>query len=583
MFVPKLFVFFKSLLFALVFIIMTNSVCFAHEEKPVNFIFLLDVSGSMVSRTTMVKDANGKQITLFESLRRAIKDIVADKRLIKVGSRVCFITFGTEVAEKKNWPQKILNGTDREKLIEFIEDSENLKADRIGDTYMGGALNLALAKATKFREQSDPCTTTFILMLTDGWDEPPKDAKYDVRDMASKVVLGQRQAKEKVGIDTWQIAVVGLKRLPRLKEGTTTASELSSLLNGTFLDVTQEKGSSVSKKIYKALSKILLNQRGEFKLVQTDSSGVVNFGEIQGGGEAQTTIEVELSACDEEEISSVKLSDEKIDGKQLSEIIEQINAISSGAEKITPLSDLESGALSVTSEKPKYTVVPMIDENGKRSPQRQSITLHAKAGSKLPVGRFVGCLKLISTAKVPTCIPFIISAPARLTTSEDEIKVQYKRKGFLQPEVINGKISVDFMQAKGSQEGAVYKISARIKSLTRVKRNGKPKKPLQKISAEAFNNGKPIDIKYDTSSSSSKNIEIPFEFPRSVHPGIYKGVVSLDIDGPPEMVAPKEIPVTIVVKPNEWEQVAPIAIPMLLLLGFGIVVYVYYSLKSKRR
>lgn len=529
----------------------------------------------------MVTDASGNKVTLFESLRKAIREIVNDKRLIKKGSRVSFITFGTVVEEKKSWPSQINGPEDRSKLIALIEDKDSLKADRIGDTYMGGALNLALGKAEEFCASSDPCTTTFILMLTDGWDEPPKDAKYDVRDVAKQVVEGQNATQVKVGIDTWQIAVIGLKSLPKIKEGTTTAVEVASLLNGTFLDVTQEKGSSVSKKIYKGLSKILLNQRGELNLV--GDGKVVDFGEIDGNGKADTSIDLELRACDKEEITSIKVAHKEEISKRMQEILASVEANLESEEKLTLLSEVPDDAITLKTEKESYLVEPVVDETGKRFPKLQKLNLELKAGSSLPVGKYLGCFKLVSSAKVPACIPFIVSAPARLTIKGNEIDALYKRKGFFSTGSIKDKLTLQFAQAKGSQAGAVYKIKAVMKSPVRVKRNGKPMKVRQELPAKLFNNGNPIEIVFDTNEKSEESLEIDFSIPSKTHHGIYKGVIELDIDGPPEMVAPKEVPITITVKASDWEQVAPIAIPMFLLLIFGIFVYAFYWLKSHKR
>ena len=533
----------------------------------------------MVSRTTMVTDSSGAKITLFESLRQAIRDIVSDKRLIKEGSRLCFITFGTKVEEKKTWPESISSDKDRQKLIDLIEDQSTLKADRIGDTYMGGALSLALAKAIQFRNQSDPCTTNFILMLTDGWDEPPKDAKYDVREVARKVVSGQKEVKEKIGIDTWQIAVIGLKQLPKMKEGTTTAEELATLLNGTFLDVTREKGKSVSSKIYAGLSKILLNQRGRLTLVNPFE--LINFGSIDGDGKATASIALELNACDKEEISSIRVAN-KVEQTKLSEYLEKASSATEADEKIVSLTYLDRDALIVESEKEKYLIEPKIDENGKRFSKIENLKITAKAGSKLPVGKFLGCLELVSSARVPDYIPFLITAPARLTAKDDLIDVKLRREGFFRPKAVDTTFDIEFQQAKGTQKGAVYEISAQVEPLVKLKRNGKPKKPKKEMPAKYFNDGKPISITFDTNKEETSVLKCHLRIPPKAKPGTYKGFIKLDIKGPPEMAAPKEVPILLSLKPTKWEQVAPIAIPMFILLIIGVAFYIFMAMKSYR-
>lgn len=243
------------------------------EERPVNFIFLVDVSGSMVMKSTMVTAPNGTQITLFEALREALKQIVNDRRLIGAKSRISFITFGTQITEKSSWPEQLQADSDRETLISRITDPVELQADKHGDTYMGGALDAALTKANQLYSQQDPCTTTFIIMLTDGWDEPPKGAQHQVRSVAAQIVAKEKQIQSKLGVNTWQVAVVGLQRLPDRKAGTTTAAELAKLLGGTFLDVSKEGGGSVSERIFLSLKRTVEGLKGDIKFVGTPPEG----------------------------------------------------------------------------------------------------------------------------------------------------------------------------------------------------------------------------------------------------------------------------------------------------------------------
>lgn len=90
----------------------------ADPDRATNFIFLIDVSGSMVSKSTMVKDSDGRTVTLFEALREALEQIVEDERLIGRNSKIAFITFGTTVKEKLGWPSRLATSDDRRLLLE---------------------------------------------------------------------------------------------------------------------------------------------------------------------------------------------------------------------------------------------------------------------------------------------------------------------------------------------------------------------------------------------------------------------------------------------------------------------------------
>lgn len=571
-------------------------------DKPVNFIFLVDVSGSMVSKTTIVTDAAGNKITLFEALRGAVRNIVSDGELIKQGSRVSFITFGTNVVEKTAWPATISSEEDRTRLVTLIDTPAELSADRKGDTYMGGGLNQALAKANEFVSKSDPCTTTFIMMLTDGWDEPPKDAKYNVRDIAKQFVARKEEIKNKVGIDTWQVAIIGLKSLPRIKEGTTTAAELSGLLGATFLDVTQEKGRSVSEKIATALGKIISNQRGTFTLVSTSASDkrmvatklpvdeatgekipVLDFGVVNNVGEAKGSFVLRLSACDMEELTSVKESSTRLPKAQWKPVIEGLKPALREGETITLVADLPTGAVQITPEKSPLGVTPEIEESGHRNPVEQTVKLTARAGAKLPVGTFLGCMNLTSTARVPEKIFYLISAPSRLTTKDDTVSESVKRQGFIVLQDSDAKLKVTFEQSEGSAKGATYNIEASVTEPRLVRRNGHPVKSGETLDQKLFNNGEPIKITLDTNKEPSKDIVFNVFLPKTTPAGTYSGRIQFKIQGPPDMVAPADIPFEIELKPSDWEIIAPIAVPMTLLLVVGLVAYVYFVIVNQPR
>lgn len=131
---------------------------------------------------------------------------------------------------------------------------------------MVGALDLAYAKAQQFSAGSDPCTTTFIIMLTDGWDEPPPGARLKVHPTAARLVARQQQSRSKLGASTWQCRVIGLQRLPERKLGAITARQLADLLGGEFIDVSKQADASVPGRIFSALRQTIECLRGQIKL-----------------------------------------------------------------------------------------------------------------------------------------------------------------------------------------------------------------------------------------------------------------------------------------------------------------------------
>lgn len=557
-------------------LVMCGLPCWSASDKPVNFIFLVDVSGSMVSKSTMVTDGSGGTITLFEALRKAVQNIVSDSRLIKQGSRISFITFGTTVSEKSDWPTSITTDEDRTKLVQLIGDPTALSADRKGDTYMGGALNQALVRADNFLLKSDPCTTTFIMMLTDGWDEPPAAAQYKAADVAQQIVRKKETIKRKVGIDTWQTAVIGLKRLPTSKVGTTTAAQLSKMINGTFLDITQEKGKSVSDQIYLALSKILENQRGTFSFPGNKKDQVVDFGTVDGGGVAHGSFDIELLACDKEEISAIQEASAAAPANYWPGAREKVfnkNIVNN----LLVISELPADAVKIIPDQMPLVVSPIVDSEGRRQVTGQKVKLTLQAGSSLPVGNFIGRLKLLSSARIPDSIPYVVSAPARLATKDDLVKVTVKRKGKLTKEDTETELTITFMQSEGSPPGANYKIEIPAPSAESDKRSH------EALASKCFNSGKPTTLNFDTNKQKSATATVPIIIPAEQSIGTYKGKFKFDISGPSEITAPTEVPFEITLTPTDWERIAPIAVPMILLLIVGIVIYIYLYAVSQRR
>ena len=62
-------------------------------DRSANFIFLVDVSGSMLFPANQVRAADGRTVTLFEALREALKQIAQDERLLINNNKINFIKF----------------------------------------------------------------------------------------------------------------------------------------------------------------------------------------------------------------------------------------------------------------------------------------------------------------------------------------------------------------------------------------------------------------------------------------------------------------------------------------------------------
>ncbi len=95
----------------------------------------------------MVTAADGTQVTLFEALRQALKQVAEDPRLINPKSRISFITFGTKITEKTDWPSKLETAEDRQSLLKVIQSPDALNADKHGGYLYGWCAGSGFAES----------------------------------------------------------------------------------------------------------------------------------------------------------------------------------------------------------------------------------------------------------------------------------------------------------------------------------------------------------------------------------------------------------------------------------------------------
>ncbi|HNB21856.1 MAG TPA: VWA domain-containing protein [Candidatus Melainabacteria bacterium] len=575
------------------------------RERPVNFVFLVDVSGSMVLKSTMVKGPDGKDITLFEALRSALKQMVEDSRLIGPASQVSFITFGTAITEKADWPTKLADPAQRSMLVNKIVSAETLAADKHGDTYMGGALHAAVEKARAMAKEGDACTMTFIVMFTDGWDEPPAGAPYKVRDVSKQILLEKRIAKEKVGVDTWQTRVVGLQRLPDSKAGTTTAKELATLIGGEFIDVNSQSGGTVSDRIFAALKKTVESLKGEIVLGSGANaatiggaaapekgmkSGVVHFGNVDGNGMSDCSFPVELRSCYAEQVGKVEECSTSLDPASRARELSKVVASSALGSNIRLVSNLPPGAITVAMTQADVVLAPIIPGRKYEGDKPTNLVpVTVQAHSNCPAGHFLGFLKMSSTARVPQYVPFVLSVPSRLVVSPESIKVKVKKPGFFWPEPTAVEIASSIGQSEGAKRQTSVNVEvtpepAHLKAAT-AKSGTASEYQNEKIDVADINDGKPLKFTYDAAKGEKQEIKMNIAIPAKQKPGVYTGKLLVKVTGDSETMAPSQIPFEVVVDPSPWEEVAPVAVPLIIVCiivcGFGIFLWLS-TLKRSR-
>jgi uncharacterized protein YegL len=542
-----------SLLFALA--IQAVYCATSTDDRPVNFIFLIDVSGSMLYKSEMVKAKDGSQVTLFEALREAMRQIASDERLVGKASKLSIITFGTVVNEKDTWPKTVQTAEDRQQLLNLINSSDQLQADKHGDTYMGGALHSAYNKANELQAASEKCTTTFIIMLTDGWDEPPKNAQYRVRDEANILLAKKREMRNKIGFDPWQVRVIGLQSLPDRKSGTTTAKELATILGGQFIDVSAQQNGTVSERIFLALKQAVDEQKG--KITFPSDFKFVDFGKANNDGLAEGKIPARLESCDSFDITGV---------------VDETGHAQSGKDAA---GGLPPGAITLALAQSSYALSPH-PPGSNPSEGADEVLVKATVHNSCPAGKFCGTLRLVSNAKVARSLPFAITVPARIVAEPEEITVEARKSGFLSPQGLEVPLKFALKEAPGSHAHANLKVAVKPEAATL--KSGNPHESIN-IPTQSFNSGKSLQNEWNTESSGPEEFTVPVQISSDQLPGHYAGKLTLELEGlSGELIAPKAVPFTLIVKPSPWEEVAPVAVPILavcaLSVGFAIFLWV---------
>lgn len=559
------------------------------EQHPGNFIFLIDVSGSMLFKKEMVRAADGTEVTLFEALRQALKQIVSDERLISTNSKVAFITFGTTINDKPTWPDTLKNSDVRNDLLAKISSADELQADKHGDTYMGGALDKAYEKATKFAAGSEPCATTFIIMLTDGWDEPPRGATLPVRVVAQKIVDKQKEIKHRLGVNTWQTRVVGLQRLPDRKAGTTTAEEVAHLLGGEFLDVAQQGSGTVADRIAAAIKKTIRDLQGRVILAGPTDGGVAAFGVLQGGADSNCNIRVNSSSCYGEQLLSVSDQTNTLSPTDWQTVRAKLHMAEQHSllknpvpiEQCIPLSNAPSSAITFHIKDGAVPLAPAAeqtskDDNTHRSNgQWQPLDIVAHVDRHCPPGNYIGALKMTATAHADDLVPFFIAVPARLVTSTDTISAKIRKTGFFRADPARTEMKFEVNAQIPSEQRLQEEISVEPQRAT-------TKQGDLKFETAHINGGKPAVIRLNTAEAKAQPVTLAVDIPAEQMPGKYDGVIKLRLSGASKALAPADVHYSLDILPSPWEEVRPVAIPIGIIFAIFVVLGIWLSLALRR-
>jgi hypothetical protein len=216
------------------------------------------------------------------------------------------------------------------------------------------------------------------------------------------------------------------------------------------------------------------------------------------------------------------------------------------------------------------------------------VPVTVQAHSNCPAGHFLGFLKMASTARVPQYVPFVVSVPSRLVISPESIKVKVKKPGFFFPESTAVELSATLGQSEGAKRQTAVNVEVVPEAPQLRTDAGKPAAAEfqnEKIDVANINDGKPVKFTYDASKADKQEIKMTVAIPARQKPGRYVGKWNIKVTGDAETMAPCQIPFEVVVDPSAWEEVAPVAVPLIIvcLIVCGLGIFLWLSTLKRDR
>ena len=193
-----------------------------------------------------------------------------------------------------------------------------------------------------------------------------------------------------------------------------------------------------------------------------------------------------------------------------------------------------------------------------------------------------------STARVPQYVPFVVSVPSRLVVMPESIKVKVKKPGFFWPEPTAVEITSSIGQSEGAKRETSVNVEVIPASAQMKTEAGKPAATAyqnEKIDVVNINDGKPLKLTYDASKGEKQEIKMRIAIPAKQTPGLYEGKLAVKVTGDSETMAPSQIPFEVAVDPSPWEEVAPVAVPLIIvcIIVCGLGIFLWLSTLKRNR
>ena len=263
---------------------------------------------------------------------------------------------------------------------------------------MARALRLAYDRAVTFPGSSEKCAVNFIVMLTDGYDDPPTSASVKLNEVALLFTRKQKALMETSGTNNWVVRVIGLQAPTNTRPEVTTAPQVAEML-AQFINV--ESKESAPEKIFDALKATLQSFQSQIQVEGLTQGEYLDFGRVRPDEEQTASFRLYSRSCREEEVSGVQDKSSEISSDFVDRLSESLGSL-------TPVAGELKDLIRLQLTEPKLT----IGRQGEPG-EDQTVSMALKISENIKPGAYIGRAELISTANVaPICFTSSVLAVA---------------------------------------------------------------------------------------------------------------------------------------------------------------------------
>ncbi|MBX9686511.1 MAG: hypothetical protein K2X27_07400, partial [Candidatus Obscuribacterales bacterium] len=351
--------------------------------------------------------------------------------------------------------------------------------------------------------------------------------------------------------------------------------------------ISKSQKGTVAERIYSALKQTIANLKGELEFPAADTAdGVINFGRISERPQAKQKLKVWNRSCYVEKLLSVSDCSSKLKAEQVlkyRKILEELvsaghfSELPDAGNTLILSSDLPKDAISLKLTKEPVLLAPVEREGAQSGQPSAEIGLLANVGSSCPPGAYLGFADFDSTAKVSAPVAYLLTVPSRLTVDQESVKVQVRKPGFIFDKETSSELSFRVGAKVSSSNSSEFEVLVQASAAVLDKGQSAKDKAVPQIAAGLINKGESLTVKVTSGVDSASPVKLSVEIPADTLAGKYEGSITVQCKERNDLVSSARVPFVIEVLPSPWDEMSPIAIPVILLLLVVLLLGAYMA------